>query len=347
MRAIVRASTFDGENPVIVSILRSMLTFAVGALVVLAPTSPPDPAYAADPARYVSGGTIAARVNGGATVDEGYVVCDDESGTGAGGFCVPFGGGDAVWIDDEAAGEDVAFQVCVDNSGDGICTSPDFGPCADTVVFSHHDDGSFFNPVGPVPTGFAPGCGAGAYDGYVVFLCEGVHAFDGSVHSHPATTGTGGVTTGGEGTGNFCGGNPQPSRKAYVHELPGITAATTRIDITVGCYGCGVYGPAGNSLDWACDAACVFDGEPCVGCTGYGSFTIMSGADASCTLSATLDGTIQRPYGEREFTMTIVGGIWTMSVAGDETSSGVVATREPVGIPCGGPVKMTLVGGTA
>ena len=330
-----------------ISILRSMLAFAVGALVVLAPTSSPAPAYAADPARYVSGGTVAARVNGGATVDEGYVVCDDGSGTGAGGFCVPFGGGDAVWIDDESAGENVAFQVCVDNSGDGVCTSPDSGPCADSVVFSHADDGSFFNPVGPVPTGFAPGCGAGAYQGYVVFLCEGLHVFGASAHTHPATTGTGGVTTGGEGSGNFCGGNPQPSRKAYLHELPALTAGGTHIDLTIGCYGCGIYGPDGNTLDWTCEAACVFDGQSCVGCTGTGEFTVTGDPGVSCLVGTSMAGTISRPSGERDFTMSIVGGVWTMSVTGEKASSGVVATRNPVGNPCGQAVSMTLVGGAS
>lgn len=328
-----------------IRILRSMLAFAVGALVILAPTTSPDPAYAADPARYVSGGTVAARVDGGSTVDEGYVVCDDGSGTGAGGFCVPFGGGDAVWIDDEVAGEDVAFQVCVDNSGDGICTSPDSGPCADTVVFSHDDDGTFYNPVGPVPTGFVPGCGAGAYEGYVVFLCEGFHAVGTSVHTHPATTGTGGVTSGGEGTGEFCGGDPVPSRKAYTRTATGVTAAGIRMDLTIGCFGCGVYGPGGNSLTWVCDSACVFEGTPCVGCQGTGEFTVNGPPGGICAVSWSADGTIQRPSRDHLFTMTVIGGTWLMTVHDEGQSSGVVATREPVGNPCGGPASMILLGG--
>jgi hypothetical protein len=72
-----------------------------------------------------------------------------------------------------------------------------------------------------------PGCGFGAWDGYVVFLCEGTHTAGLSAHSHAATSGTGRVTTGGEGSGNFCGGSSaQPSVKHYEFDLQ---APVTRI----------------------------------------------------------------------------------------------------------------------
>lgn len=176
------------------------------------------PQAAAAGAQYVSGGTAVARANGQTAADEGVVVCDNGNGVGVGGFCLPFGGGDAIEVADEALGENVAFQVCVDNSGDGVCTSPDFGACADVVVFSHDDAGNFFNPLGPVPTGFASGCTGGPWKGYVVLLCEGVHAggVSDEAHQHTASSGTGNVVSGGEGLGNFCGGSPiQQSRKPY------------------------------------------------------------------------------------------------------------------------------------
>ena len=167
--------------------------------------------------RYVAGGTTVVRNNGEPTTDEGSVVCDNGKGVGAGGFCLPFGSGDAIAVSDDALGPDVAYQVCVDNNGDGFCTSPDFDQnCPDQIAFSHDDGGTFFNPLGPLPTGFLPGCSGGAWNGYVVFLCQGVHADTGSGHSHQATTGEGKVTTGGEGLGTFCGGTPvQQSRKPY------------------------------------------------------------------------------------------------------------------------------------
>ncbi|HVF06311.1 MAG TPA: hypothetical protein VNA20_15825 [Frankiaceae bacterium] len=171
-------------------------------------------------ARYLSGGTAASRQNGKTVVDEGSVVCNNGDNVGVGGFCTSFGGGNAMAVFDAAAGTDVAFQVCVDNNGDGICTSPDFGTCADRVFFSHADNGAFYNPVGPLPAGFDPGCGARAWQGYVVFLCEGTHIEGITPHAHPATTGTGRVTTGGEGLGTFCGGSDAaPSRKRYRLDL--------------------------------------------------------------------------------------------------------------------------------
>ncbi|HWL35159.1 MAG TPA: hypothetical protein VNQ77_03100 [Frankiaceae bacterium] len=193
-----------------------LAALTVACLTLVPGASPTASAAPGDTASYVSGGTAAARANGQTVVDEGTVVCDDGNGVGVGGFCLGFGGGDAVQVADATAGENVAFQVCVDNSGDGVCTSPDFGACADVVVFSHDDDGSFYNPVGPVPTGFAPGCAGGPWRGYVVFLCDGAHLAGADGHSHPATSGTGGVVSGGEGQGTFCGGTPiQQSRKPY------------------------------------------------------------------------------------------------------------------------------------
>jgi hypothetical protein len=167
--------------------------------------------------KYMSGGTAVARKDGEPAVDDGSVVCNNGHNVGVGGFCTSFGAGDAIAVADAVAGTDVAFQVCVDNSGDGVCTSPDdSGPCADQVFFSHDDAGNFFNPIGPLPTGFAHGCGGGPWNGYVVFLCEGTHVAGASAHTHAATTGTGRLTTGGEGTGTFCGGtHAQPSGKRY------------------------------------------------------------------------------------------------------------------------------------
>jgi hypothetical protein len=198
-------------------------------------------------ARYMSGGTAVARNDGQPAVDDGSVVCNNGDNVGVGGFCTSFGGGDAMAVFDAAAGTDVAFQVCVDNSGDGVCTSPDNSwNCPDQVFFSHDDAGNFYNPLGPLPTGFAPGCAGGPWKGYVVFLCEGAHVKAGAAHTHAATTGTGRVTTGGEGTGNFCGGTPaQPSGKRYAVDTrppapprvpggPGVTSADGTCNLKTG-----------------------------------------------------------------------------------------------------------------
>ncbi|HVF06310.1 MAG TPA: hypothetical protein VNA20_15820 [Frankiaceae bacterium] len=220
--------------------LRSMFTAALAAALVLTPGATAD-ATPGDSGRYVSGGTVVARANGQTLADEGSVVCDHADGVGAGGLCLAFGGGNAVHLVDKAAGENVAFQVCIDNSGDGVCTSPDFGPCADVTFFSHDDNGTFYNPVGPMPTDFTSGCAGGPWKGYVVFLCEGAHTVGTDNHAHAASTGTAVVTSGGEGQGTFCGGMPiAQSRKPYsvgsgARYVSGGTAAsrengTTRVD---------------------------------------------------------------------------------------------------------------------
>ena len=200
--------------------LRPLLRTMLAACLCLTPAVMPDAAATGAEAQYVSSGTVAVRADGSTVVDEGALTCadTDDVKAGVGGFCLPFGGGDAVAVNDTLAGQNVAFQVCVDNSGDGVCTSPDTGTCADVVEFSHDDAGNFFNPVGPLPTGFTPGCGIGAYQGYVVFVCEGVHTAGTAAHAHPSGGGFGYVTSDGEGLGTFCGGSgPAPTRKPYRH----------------------------------------------------------------------------------------------------------------------------------
>lgn len=184
--------------------------------------------------RYEGGGTVAvAKINGVTVVDNGAAICRP-GGASTGGACVPFGevGADGrgfvyLGVDDDTVGEDVAFQVCIDNNGDGVCS--DFGQepagkgCLDQVYFSHGDDGLFHNPLGPLPSSRAPGCNTTTgWIGYIVFICEGVHvvkdgsANGGTPHVHPATTGTVSNAPSGTGYGNFCGSsNRQPVEKDY------------------------------------------------------------------------------------------------------------------------------------
>jgi hypothetical protein len=174
----------------------------------------------------VSGTVVVKQAGQPAPADDGVLTCSITSGAGVGGACVSFGhdpGGAAVGVTDDVAGTQVAFQVCLDNDGDGACVSPGIGPCADEIFFSHDDRGAFFNPLGPLPPDFKFGCPGGPWRGYVVFLCAGVHttpngtAGGGSPHQHFASQGTVVVTTGGSGFGNFCGGSQQsPSNKRYV-----------------------------------------------------------------------------------------------------------------------------------
>ena len=168
-------------------------------------------------ARYEGSGARVVRAAGITLVDEGSMTCSATTGLGNGGTCLRFNPAvpdPAVFVLDDALGPQVPFQVCVDNNGDGFCTSPEEGPCADDIVFSHADGGAFFNPLS-VRGGFRPGCPGGAYAGYIVFLCNGVHV-DATAHTHGGTTGIARLVTASSGSGNFCGGTQQNvSRKKY------------------------------------------------------------------------------------------------------------------------------------
>lgn len=192
---------------------------AVLLVIVLSVVAAPRIVGAQSAERYVAGGTVVVKDSSAPPrVDSGVVVCSHGSQAGVGGACVPFGAAtDSILVQDDVSGTAMAFQVCIDNDGDGVCTSPDFKPCGDDVFFSH-GDGKFFNPLGPLPTSFRGGCAGGSFPGYVVFLCEGVHADAASgAHVHPATTGSVTGTRGGTGFGDFCGGaRENPSRKSYI-----------------------------------------------------------------------------------------------------------------------------------
>lgn len=177
---------------------------------------------------YLGGGVgVVKPTESPAPVDDGTAVCA-VGGPDVGGACIPFGtAGDAakrasnnVFVLDQAMGTQVAFQVCIDNDQDGACGTPSFLPCGDDLFFSHDDDGTFHNPLGPLPTGLRSGCASqpGAWQGYVVFLCQGVHDAGQGPHVHPATTGSVYRTSGGSGYGDFCGpeeGEETPTLKEY------------------------------------------------------------------------------------------------------------------------------------
>lgn len=188
---------------------------------------------------YLGGGTVVFKREGSAPdADKGVTVCHEDSGLGIGGGCLPFPPGQdgAVAVSGllgdglNIESPNVAFQVCIDNNGDGKCVSggPDTPePCSDDVFFSHNDKGDFFNPLGPLPTSLKDGCNPETgWKGYVVFICEGVHVVrdagpnaPGVAHAHPTTIGTIHLAqTGfGAGLGDFCGGTlEQVVEKGYV-----------------------------------------------------------------------------------------------------------------------------------
>lgn len=202
--------------------MRSRLALVLTALATCASLASPSSAAQrwTPEAVYTGSGTVVVKRAGAPPIaDEGALVCNASNATGIGGGCVSFGPGidvGAVRVDDMTSGTEVAFQVCIDNNGDGRCVSPDSGSCADQIFFSHDDRGNFFNPLGPLPVQHKQGCPGGLWDGYIVFLCTGAHDAAG-VHSHPATAGSITLAASGTGFGTFCGGPPSdPTNKPYV-----------------------------------------------------------------------------------------------------------------------------------
>lgn len=173
----------------------AILSLLIGALLIvsLAPTVP------AAERTYVTGGRPAAPT---VQSQAGAVTCAEEAvirtDSGIGGACVPFPErantsdlGGFVEVVDAESGKQVMFQVCIDNDGDDLCSSEASGECQDQIWLSHADDGTFHNPIGPLPGGFRDECDGGSFDGYVVILCQGRHdPSGGAAHEHLATTGT-------------------------------------------------------------------------------------------------------------------------------------------------------------
>lgn len=164
---------------------------------------------------YTEGGTFVVKAEGVTVVDDGAVICRGLGGNGVGGGCLPLPlpgttrEGGFVAVVDDAAGLDVAFQVCLDNNGDGVCGGPQpvDGRCRDQIFFSHAEGGRFFNALGPLPTTTLKDCPK-AFQGYVVLLCQGVHdTAEAGPHQHDVTSGRIFATNSGSGFGDFCGGN--------------------------------------------------------------------------------------------------------------------------------------------
>lgn len=158
-------------------------------------------------AGYTSGGTFVVKTQFATIVDNGGVVCDGMNGDGVGGGCLHFPTtserGSFIGVIDNIAVTNVAFQVCIDNNGDGICGGPQSADCPDQIFYSHADGGKFFNPLGPLPTKTL--CPQG-FQGYVVLLCTGEHQDRTGPHTHALTQGQIFATDQGSGYGNFCGG---------------------------------------------------------------------------------------------------------------------------------------------
>ena len=127
------------------------------------------------------------------------------------------------------------------------------------------------------------------------------------------------------------------------------TAADVHMQISFGCYGCGTYGPAGNSVAWWCYGVCIIDGHVCAGaCHYYGNGTVNSGTGIGCVVSSTMSGTITFPTGVWNYTLSMTLGTWSMTFtkSGSPTMTGAgTYTFSSASVPpCGAAVTATFVG---
>ncbi|HVF06607.1 MAG TPA: hypothetical protein VNA20_17350 [Frankiaceae bacterium] len=112
-------------------------------------------------------------------------------------------------------------------------------------------------------------------------------------------------------------------------------SAVLVLDVTVGCFGCGTYGPAGNSID---GSVVVGHGPLRTGARVTGTFTINGGCfgDATATGTLTSDG-----YGAG-FTWIQAGAPARFRIDGFGSGGGGFAIESPRGIPCGTMVRGRL-----
>lgn len=214
--------------------MRTILTILTIGILAFTATTHAAPGAGPWAASYAGPGSIVAsfdlggpNTEGSATfVDNGAIVCEDVDGDGIyekgrGGTCISFAqfhatGMDSILVEDALAYRDVAFQVCVDANGDGVCGDGFFNDpfatgCRDIIYFSHSSfTGGYSNPM------YMPywaeqhfyNCGYGGFPGYIVILCAGAHQTQGDPtgHTHEVTFGQTYLDWGGAWpSGDYCG----------------------------------------------------------------------------------------------------------------------------------------------
>lgn len=121
-----------------------------------------------------------------------------------------------------------------------------------------------------------------------------------------------------------------------------VSAAHFQGSATIGCYGCGTYGPAGNSASFTITG--IVNNTPVVNAAGSASFTVMQPTGATCVVTGTASGTVWVDgVGSTWFHATSVGATATAST-GWGTAFVTFWIVSPVGNPCGGSVTASFTG---
>lgn len=124
--------------------------------------------------------------------------------------------------------------------------------------------------------------------------------------------------------------------------------AVLAMEGTIGCFGCGTYGPAGNSMTGTVVAG---EGGFQTGAAVTSSFTVNEGTGVGCVVSGTASGVITTSDGTTEsFHWTRVGALTDWTFGSGATGTGTFAVADPDGLPCGRSVRFRatvgLRGGT-
>ncbi|HVF06304.1 MAG TPA: hypothetical protein VNA20_15790 [Frankiaceae bacterium] len=122
------------------------------------------------------------------------------------------------------------------------------------------------------------------------------------------------------------------------------TAGTIQMAITIGCYGCGTYGPDGNSISVTCTGVCNLGGVTCTGVCSYsGGGTADVPVGLTCLLEGRMTGDIYTAGGPVSFALSFVAPYWVMTLEG-ATAAGAYAITSPVGLVCDSAVTLTFAG---
>lgn len=122
------------------------------------------------------------------------------------------------------------------------------------------------------------------------------------------------------------------------------TAAVFKGSAEIGCFGCGTYGPAGNSASFTVWGVVQNQPTEPTGAGGSATFTVTEPVGALCVVSGSAQGEITLGGITADFTWTRFGATAVVSVNGVGTGAAAFKVTTPVGNPCGGAVKAEFAG---
>lgn len=132
----------------------------------------------------------------------------------------------------------------------------------------------------------------------------------------------------------------------------GATAVQFQGSATIGCFGCGQYGPSGNGATLWLNG--VLHNRPLqatfpFAANGWAEYTVNTPSGVMCTLTGAANGNIHVDFAdgggfEAAFAWTRVGSVAMISVPGVGVGVAAFHITSPVGNPCGASVQAYFAG---